>query len=234
MGDSVLIVDSQPTQLDMCARTLTTIGYDVTAVTTFEGAKRRLAAPQPLTLLIADIRLGPYNGLHVALRARSLHPRICIIITDRAYDPMLERQARQIGAMYVVKPVSAAKVAELVTQLLKGHTDSSATGRRWHRINLSNPLRAAVGALPVRLVDMSYGGVRLKFQTNPGGHLPDRMEVLLSDRDLCVTIHPVWERAADDRDGWLCGGEVIVADNGPAQEWRRFVDSLNESPEVTR
>ena len=40
-------------------------GFDVTVVSTFEDAKRRLSTGQPLALLITDVRLGPYNGFHL-------------------------------------------------------------------------------------------------------------------------------------------------------------------------
>jgi CheY-like chemotaxis protein len=226
MTHSVLIVDSQLIQLETSGRTLTELGYDVTGVSTFEEAKRRLSAPQPLALLIADIRLGPYNGLHLALRARSLHPNICIIITDQTHDAALEREARGVGAMYVVKPLAPAKLAELVTRMFAGHADPPSTSRRWQRISVSDPLPAAVGSVAGRLIDMSYGGVRLKFPADPHTTLPPTMDVVLPDRGLTVTVHRVWERSADDADGWLCGGELVDGAGGSTHEWRRFVDSF--------
>jgi DNA-binding response OmpR family regulator len=229
MTQSVLVVDSQPVQLGINARTLTDLGYDVTVVTTFEEGKRRLSAQPPLALLIADIRLGPYNGLHLALRARSLHPNICIIITDQTFDPALEREARGMGATYVVKPISPAKLTTLVTQMFSGHSDMPSTSRRWQRIPVSEPLPAAVGRVPGRVVDMSYGGVRLKFAAGEATTLPQRMDLVLPDRGLTFTIHPVWVRSAADSDGWLCGGELVDDSAGSVQEWRRFVDSYSAS-----
>jgi CheY-like chemotaxis protein len=226
MTRSVLVVDSQPDQLALNSRTLSDLGYEVTAVSTFEEAKRRLSAPQPLALLIADIRLGPYNGLHLALRARSLHANICIIITDRSHDAALEREARSVGAVYIVKPMPPAKLAELVTKLFTGHAEPPSTSRRWQRISVGDPLRAAVGAVAGRLVDMSYGGVRLRFPADQHAALPPRMDVVLPDRGLTFTIDRVWERSADGADEWLCGGALVDGDRGPNAEWRRFVDSF--------
>jgi CheY-like chemotaxis protein len=225
MNHRVLIVDSHPLQLGVSRRALADAGYDVTVVSTFEEAKRRLASGQPLSLLVAAVRLGPYNGLHLALRARAVHPQVAIIITDQTFDIALEREARNIGAVYVAHP-SPAQLASLAGDLLSGTTRVPASIRRWVRINLLEALPAAIGPVAGQLVDMSYGGVRLRF---PSGELsdtlPSTMELVLPDKGVAVTIHPVWARSAEHAEGWLCGGELVDSDAQSLQEWRRFVDT---------
>ena len=71
-------------------------------VGTFEEASRILRTNPP-DLLIADVRLGPFNGLQLVIS--SPQPIPAIIITGFA-DPVLEADARRRGADYVLKPVS--------------------------------------------------------------------------------------------------------------------------------
>src|SRR5438067_4834330 len=114
MNRNALIVDPHPVHLGGAQRVLADSGFDVTVVSTFEDAKRRLSTVSALELLITDVRLGPYNGFHLALRARASHPHICIIIADQARDVALEREARGLGATYVVKPLPHDQLARLV------------------------------------------------------------------------------------------------------------------------
>jgi hypothetical protein len=43
------------------------------------------------------VRLGPYNGLHLVMRARALYPNAAAILIGPS-DPMLARDARALGA----------------------------------------------------------------------------------------------------------------------------------------
>src|SRR5690606_29444671 len=49
-------------------------------------------------LLISEVRLGEYNGLHLALRARA-RDIPAVIVGDA--DPVLEHDARQLGAAFL-------------------------------------------------------------------------------------------------------------------------------------
>lgn len=70
--------------------------YRVTTVRTFAAAKAQLRE-QP-NLVIAQLRLGEYNGLHLALRARCQGIPAVIIGEP---DAMFERDAVRLGATYV-------------------------------------------------------------------------------------------------------------------------------------
>jgi hypothetical protein len=179
---------------------------------------------------MTDVRLGPYNGLHLALRARAIHPNICIIITDQALDPALEREAHNIGAAYIVKPISAVKLTGLVADMLGPQSSAPAGSRRWARVNLAETVPASIGPIAGRLLDMSYGGVRLQLPySGMREGLPSTLEVVLPENGVAVTIHPVWAKNTDEADGWLCGGELVASDMHSVQEWRRFVDSYAAS-----
>jgi CheY-like chemotaxis protein len=229
MNRNALIVDPHPVHLGVTQRVLAECGFDATVVSTFEDAKRRLSTGAPLVLLITDVRLGPYNGFHLALRARATHPNICIIIADQARDAALEREARGLGATYLVKPITPEQLTRLLADMF-GPAGAASGSRRWARINLTESIPAAVGEIAGRVLDVSYGGVRLQLpRTGSGDELPATIELVLPNNGVAVTIHPVWTKNSGEDSEWLCGGELVDTDLRSVHEWRRFVDSYAAS-----
>jgi DNA-binding response OmpR family regulator len=74
-------------------------GYAVLTAASFEEAAALLRQVQP-DLLVADVRLLDYNGLHLAMRAREESPRTCSLMVGEP-DVVLEREAKALGASYV-------------------------------------------------------------------------------------------------------------------------------------
>ena len=88
-------------------------GYQSTVVTTFASAMIQLRThPQ---LVISQLRLREYNGLHVALRARSGGIPTVVIGNP---DTVLEREARQLGATFVTSAELARERILAVAQEL--------------------------------------------------------------------------------------------------------------------
>ena len=73
-----------------------------------------LAESQP-DLLITDVRLDAYNGLHLV--AMAPRPIPAIVVTGFA-DPSIEADARRLGADYLVKPILVSAQDELGDQLV--------------------------------------------------------------------------------------------------------------------
>jgi CheY-like chemotaxis protein len=66
----ILIVSHDGNNVAAMLNVLDTAGYDASATTSFEDARRVLADDSP-DLVIADERLGDFNGLHIIMtRAR--------------------------------------------------------------------------------------------------------------------------------------------------------------------
>ena len=68
----------------------------VTTVTTFAAANVQLRKRPDL--VITDVKLGDFNGLHLALKAR--HRGIPAVVIGEP-DALLERDAMELGAAYV-------------------------------------------------------------------------------------------------------------------------------------
>ena len=81
-------------------------GFTVTLSDSFEGGKRLLDTLRPL-VLVTEVRLGAYNGIHLAMRCRTIQPRVTVVVTSRFHDPVLEREIEAIGATFIPKPCSA-------------------------------------------------------------------------------------------------------------------------------
>jgi len=80
---------------------LTEAGHEVILVTSFLAGKARLElAP---SVLIAEVRLGDYNGLHLALRAKASSIPALVIGNP---DPVLEREAERLGVAYLTHELS--------------------------------------------------------------------------------------------------------------------------------
>src|SRR5215216_2050073 len=86
---SVLVVDSDASDLTSTVSLLESAGYRVATAAAFDEAKRLLDSEAP-DLLITCLRLGPYNGLHLILRSRSGHPAMAAIVTNGYHDAVLE------------------------------------------------------------------------------------------------------------------------------------------------
>ena len=102
----VLVVDDDLGFLEGIEMALTNPGQEVHAYANFEEARAALRT-MAFDALLTDVRLGAFNGLQLALIARTDNPRIRIIVISGIDDPVLRDEAAAMGAEYLVKPVTA-------------------------------------------------------------------------------------------------------------------------------
>lgn len=110
----VLVVDHDPAALAVTARSLEAVGCDVDATTSFTDA-RRLLLDRP-DAVVADVRLGEFNGLHLAMLARHADPDVQIVITARREDSAMQPDAEALEATFVNKPCTGRDIASLITE----------------------------------------------------------------------------------------------------------------------
>ena len=218
MPSKVLIVDDDKTTREGLAEYLEGSGYQAFAVGTFEEATRILRSATPPDLLIADVRLGPFNGLQLVIS--SPKPIPAIIITGFA-DPVLESDAKRRGADYVLKPVSPARLLDLVAQKISAARPGFGIPRRWERKPVVGGLEANVQDEPARIVDVSYGGVRFEIDRRHEAQLPNLFNINLPSAQLSVQAKLVWKNLIGDQT-WLCG--AALAQETP--EWYGLVDAM--------
>lgn len=105
MSKRVLIVDDEPDVLETLAELVVAGGYDVVTRDSFEDARRDITN-EPPDILVTDVRLGPFNGIQLAVLMRSMRPDAPIIVLSAYDDPTLRVEAAHCQASYLTKPVS--------------------------------------------------------------------------------------------------------------------------------
>jgi len=94
-----LIVDPDPAVLDALRTVAATAGLHVVAEKDFGGARRRLAR-RHADVVVVNVRLGRYNGLHLVHLARLQNPQVDAIVYGGADDLPLALEAQHAGAFY--------------------------------------------------------------------------------------------------------------------------------------
>jgi DNA-binding response OmpR family regulator len=113
---SALIVDPALSDALFSVGVLSDLGFHVTVAENFHEALERLRVPP--TLLMADIRLGEFNGLHLVLRGKAAKRDLAAIVTSAVADSVLQSEAEQLGATFVQKPTSTEELRAAVCRTL--------------------------------------------------------------------------------------------------------------------
>jgi hypothetical protein len=138
---------------------------------------------------------------------------------------VLEADARRRGADYVLKPVSPARLLDLVGQKLAAAARPGfGIPRRWERKPVIGGLPISVDDTPARIVDVSYGGLRFEMQradAGPEHPLPTSLSITLPTAHLSVKAKLVWENLIGDGT-WMCGAALFQE----TPEWQGLVDAI--------
>jgi hypothetical protein len=130
-----------------------------------------------------------------------------------------------MGADYLLKPLSPASLLALVQTKLEASAPNalfSAT-RRWARKPVTRQLKAWIQDFPVRILDISYGGLRLEMERTPEERLPHSLSVTLPTSNVAIDVNVVWQKPSGDS-GWLCGAAIP---DPSASTWRQLVDAVS-------
>ena len=113
----VVIVAQNPALATALLSWLGSAGYELAIVTTFAAAKALLETKP--ALIISELKLGEYNGLHLALKARAAGIPAIIV---GPHDPVLQKDADELGATYLTSVLRRSQVLDLVQERLGGTT----------------------------------------------------------------------------------------------------------------
>jgi DNA-binding NtrC family response regulator len=107
----VLVVDDDASMLRLITTWVASAGHDVVSFAQFGDAKSYLATEKP-DVIIADVRLGAFNGLQLVIQAKLERPEITAIVLTGFYDPVLSGEVSKLGASYLVKPIRSEQLLE--------------------------------------------------------------------------------------------------------------------------
>jgi len=111
----VVIVAQNPALATALLSWLGSAGYELAIVTTFAAAKALLETKP--ALIISELKLGEYNGLHLALKARAAGIPAIIV---GPHDAVLQKDADELGATYLTSVLRRSQVLDLVQERLGG------------------------------------------------------------------------------------------------------------------
>ena len=120
---TALVVDMTPSDIAAAAACLTIAGCRVSAVDSYQQARTALGAETP-AILITDLTLGEFNGIDLVLRAKTARPDVRVVVLSRIHDPVLRREAEQLGATFVPRPVSPDELSAAICRTLFEHRDA--------------------------------------------------------------------------------------------------------------
>jgi CheY-like chemotaxis protein len=109
----VLVLDDDEHALSGIVELLRDAGHNETGAATYDAAKR-LQAVSPFHLIVSDVRLRSFNGLHLVMQTRADHPETAIIIITGYDDPLIDLEASRYHAEHVRHPIRPAEFTERV------------------------------------------------------------------------------------------------------------------------
>ena len=99
---TALLVEDNPALLSGLMELLEGAGVDVVACRNFQDAREYLQAHTP-QVMVTDLRLGAYNGLHLVLLARQRASDMSVIVYSAHADAALRAEAHSFGAVFLEK-----------------------------------------------------------------------------------------------------------------------------------
>jgi ActR/RegA family two-component response regulator len=224
-----LVVDADLIELRRTEQALKKAGFLTISATSFANAKVMLDAMTP-EIVIADIKLEAFNGLHLAALCALSRPAMPFVATHSNFDVVLEADAKQLGAAYVVKTPTREEVARTALQMFESQRHGVDSVRRFHRKTAPVPTVARVATSDAEVVDISYGGLQLKLPSVarrvPLEVPPEVFDVVFPQLDLSLRASRVWISPNTGAGGWLCGADISHNESQELERWREFVDSV--------
>ena len=177
-------------------------------------------AEQPVDLVIAGSRIGSLSGLQFIVSCRARRPELTgiLLATDRNQVP--EMEAWRHGITPIILPLDAEHFLMTVAEKLA----AIRRRQRWPRKRVQADVPVEVSGTPGRLLDVSYGGLRLEM-AGESYDLRARVQIDIPLASLRVNGELVWSARGRDGANCLCGISII-GEQHPVPIWREFVDNL--------
>jgi DNA-binding response OmpR family regulator len=215
----VLVLEDDENALAGIVELLSESGYDVTAASAYEDAKRILTETT-YDLFVTDIRLRAYNGIHLVKKVREESPDTAVIIMTGYDEPLMQLEASRYSARFLRKPIKSADLLEAVRRSFP----DARRERRWPRKRVVGGFRVTAAGRPAAVVDVSYGGLCLEIPATEA--VPALFDVEVSGLNLHLMVEPVWSSARIPG-ALVCGAALASHSTPAARTWREIVDRLS-------
>jgi DNA-binding NtrC family response regulator len=116
---TILLTDDEPVILRSYRRVLERNGFQVETADCGEAALEVLAR-DGIDVLVTDVWMPGIGGIELLRRVRQLRPTLPVIIMTGRQDAEDARQAAQRSATYLLKPVLAQELIDILHRLIAG------------------------------------------------------------------------------------------------------------------
>ncbi len=119
----IVVIDDDPEVVDLLVSYLREEGYGVLGALTIDEGIRLVSLSRPDLVLLDILLPGGMNGIEVLKRIRSIDPTSKVIMVTGSRDPLLAREALELGALaYIDKPFDFAYLKRVVAMALRPGT----------------------------------------------------------------------------------------------------------------
>ncbi|MCZ6474329.1 MAG: PAS domain S-box protein [SAR324 cluster bacterium] len=117
---SILFVDDEPHIVDYARKTLESLGYQVTALTSsLEALKKFRASPEDYQLVVTDQMMPEMTGEVLVNELRSIRADIPIVLCTGYSDAITPEKAKLMGLNdFVYKPITPDELMDIVRRVL--------------------------------------------------------------------------------------------------------------------
>jgi CheY-like chemotaxis protein len=217
----ILVVDHDVEALRGFLELLRNAGYRAAGAADRDAALH-LVQTISFDLLIAEIGLEADSGLRLIRRARAEQPAMTVLALTGSLDPVVEAEINSLGATYSLKPTDPQRLLAIVGETVPGPGKQ----RRWLRKPVAGGFGARIGDVPAKVLEMSYGGLRLEMSLPPEKEPPPSIEVSLMSFGLSVSADVMWTSRLEPSGTWICGAALLETDPSTSRAWRGVVDTL--------
>jgi len=216
----ILVVDDDPGRRHEIVGVLKQRDYTVDSSQSVEEAYVRITE-QPISLVVAGIRVGSMNGLQFIVGCRGRRPDIAGVVVAGQPEDVSEMDAWRHGVTVTFRTLKPEHFLIVIAEKLA----SVRRRQRWPRKKVTSYVPMHVERVPARLLDVSYGGLRFQLEGESYGlRSPIRIEIPVSK--LSVDAELVWSARALDGATCLCG-VMLTEERNADHAWRAFVDRVS-------
>lgn len=114
---TALVVQRGPDDIRFAVSILESNGFLVSVAEGFSQAKALIDRHVP-DVLVTDVRLHDYNGLHLVLRGKGIRPSMAAVVVTAIEDPVIQVEAERMGATFVLQPTTRQEFMAAVFRTL--------------------------------------------------------------------------------------------------------------------
>jgi two-component system, cell cycle sensor histidine kinase and response regulator CckA len=120
--ETILVVDDEPTVLNLCRRILQLGGYSVVAANNGNDALKLLqTTTEPIDLALLDVMMPNMNGVELARRIQSAKPEIPVVLMSGFGPQEIARVAGDIKSYRIIwKPFKTESLIRMIENAISG------------------------------------------------------------------------------------------------------------------